>query len=233
MQVHRWGFLGIAIVLMVSIAGIAYEHTTCDAKIVKKIPTTHKVVALTIDDGPHYKTTPQILEVLRQKRVKVTLFILGANADQYPELVAQAVKDGHEIANHAYSHKLLTSLTPAEYSEEMAKAEKAITAVAPKPTLFRPPGGAYNAGILAEAERRGYDTILWSIDPHDWQRPSVNAVVNTVLKEIKPGSIILLHDGQYPLPTPEAIGIIIDKLQAEGYRFVTISELLQYYDERT
>lgn len=189
------------------------------------------MVALTIDDGPHYKTTPQMLAVLKQKNVKLTLFILGENAERHPELLAQAVADGHEIATHAYSHNSLAKMSLKEVGDEFDKAEKALMVVAPKPILFRPPGGAYNDTVLAEARKRGYTTILWSIDPGDWRRPSVEHVVDTVMKHVQPGSIVLLHDGQYPLPTPQAIGIIIDQLKQQGYSIVTVSELLQYYEE--
>ncbi len=232
MRIYRWGVWGAVAFLMVAIVNVVQGIIADDVKVVKKIPTTHKVVALTVDDGPHYKTTPQILAVLREKRAKVTLFILGQNAEQHPEIIAQAVADGHEIGSHAYSHKLLNKMTSAEYNTELDKAEKIIVTVAPKPTIFRPPGGAYNDGVLEAARKRGYTPILWSVDPGDWRRPSVDQVVNSVMASIKPGSIVLLHDGQYPLPTPDAIGIIIDRLREEGYTLVTVSELLQYYEVR-
>lgn len=222
------GVFGIMLSAAVMVQGVVTENN----KVIKKVPTTHKVVALTIDDGPHYKTTPQVLAVLREKKVKLTLFILGENAASHPEILAEAVADGHEIATHAYSHNLLNRMDKRAIGEEFDKAEKVITAVAPKPVLFRPPGGAYNDNVLAEAQVRGYTTILWSIDTGDWRRPSVSHVVDSVVNHVQPGSIVLLHDGQYPLPTPEALGIIIDKLREQGYSIVTVSELLQYYEVR-
>lgn len=228
----RRKFLGITFLFLL-LAGTFAEHIVHeDIKIVKNVPTTHKVIALTIDDGPHYKTTPELLAVLREKHVQVTLFILGENAMRNPEIVAQAVADGHEIASHAYSHKNLTEMTAAQCGEELDKTEKIITAITTKPTLFRPPGGLYNENVLAEARKRGYTTILWSVDPHDWQRPSVDKVVTTVVKGISPGGIVLLHDGQYPLPTAAAVGIIIDQLRGAGYEIVPIGQLLQYYEVR-
>lgn len=226
--VFFWGVFGTILYTAIMVQGMLVDNT----KVIKKVPTTHKVVALTVDDGPHYKTTPQMLAVLREKKVKLTLFILGENANANPEILAQAVADGHEIASHAYSHKLLSRMSTREVGEELDKVEKAIMAVAPKPTLFRPPGGAYNDTVLAEAQQRGYTTILWSIDTGDWRRPSVTHVVDAVVNHVEPGSIVLLHDGQYPLPTPEALGIIIDKLREQGYSIVTVSELLQYYEVR-
>jgi len=225
-------FLVVILGVILSAAALMQGLLADNYKVIKKVPTTHKVVALTVDDGPNYKTTPQMLAVLRDKNVKVTMFILGKNADSHPEILAQAVADGHEIATHAYSHNWLAKMSITEVGEELDKAEEAITAVAPKPTLFRPPGGAYNDAITAEAGRRGYTTILWSVDPGDWRRPTVKQIVDNVMKNIEPGSIVLFHEGQYPLPTPEAIGIIIDKLHAQGYSIVTVSELLQYYEER-
>lgn len=222
---------GTVIGVILSIVVVAPGMIADQGKVIKKVPTTHKVVALTIDDGPHYKTTPQMLAVLKEKKIKLTLFILGENAERHPEILAQAVADGHEIATHAYSHNSLAKMSQQEVSNELDKAEKAITAVAPKPVLFRPPGGAYNDTVLAEVQRRGYRTILWSVDPADWQRPSVEKVVDKVMKNVQPGSIVLLHDGQYPLPTPQAIGIIIDQLRQDGYSIVTVGELLQYYEE--
>lgn len=229
---HRLQIWGVAILFFAASVGVVYDKLDSGTEVIKKVPTTHKVVALTFDDGPHYKTTPQLLAVLREKKVKCTLFILGENAAKHPEILAQAVQDGHEIATHAYSHRLLNRLSKEEYNTELDRAEQVIRAVAPNPVLFRPPGGAYNDGVLSAAKARGYDVILWSVDPGDWRRPSVSSVVNTVLQDVRPGSIVLLHDGQYPLPTPEAAGIIIDKLRAEGYSLVTVSELLKYYEER-
>lgn len=225
-------FFGVVFGIILTTAVITQGMISDKSKVIKKVPTTHKVVALTVDDGPHYKTTPQMLAVLREKNVKLTLFILGENANSHPEILAQAVADGHEIATHAYSHNLLSKMDQTKVAEELEQAEKVITAVAPRPTLFRPPGGAYNNQVLDEVAKRGYTTILWSIDTGDWRRPSVEHVVDAVLKNVEPGSIVLLHDGQYPLPTPEAMGIIIDRLREQGYKIVTVSELLQYYEVR-
>jgi len=227
-QIFFTGVFGVMLSAAVLVQGMLSENN----KAIKKVPTTHKVMALTLDDGPHNKTTPQILAVLREKKVKVTFFVLGEHAAAHPEIVAEEVADGHEVASHAYNHIFLSKLNKAEIGEELDNAEKAITVVAPKPVLFRPPGGAYNDNVLAEAQSRGYTTILWSVDPADWRQPSVSSVVENVMNHVKPGSIVLLHDGQYPLPTPEALGIMIDKLREQGYEIVTVSELLQYYEVR-
>jgi peptidoglycan/xylan/chitin deacetylase (PgdA/CDA1 family) len=199
---------------------------------ISQVSTSQKVVALTIDDGPHYKITPEILTILKEKQVKATFFVLGVNAKQSPAILAQEVADGHEIGMHTYSHPILTTLSHQRIIDEFDKAEKALAPIAPKPTLFRPPGGLYNSQVIEIAQQRGYTTILWSIDPQDWSRPPIERVVDKVVLDVSPGSIILLHDGQYPLPTAQAIGTIIDRLRKRGYEFVTISELLQYNEVR-
>lgn len=196
------------------------------------VPTNEKVVALTFDDGPLNSTTPEILNILKEKNVKATFFVVGERAKKFPALVEQEVKDGHEIGNHTYSHPWLTTLNKNRITEEIEKTEDALSKITPKPSLFRPPGGKYNKRTLDLARSKGYSIILWSIDTEDWRSPPVGKVVNSVMRNIKPGSIILLHDGKYPSPTAEALTFIIDNLKSRGYQFVTVSELLQYYEDQ-
>lgn len=226
----RWLFCTTA--LLIVLVGVTEKKLSEDAQTVSHVLTSRKVVALTIDDGPHYKTTPKVLAILKEKQVKATFFVLGKNVEHFPKLLVQEVNDGHEIGSHTYSHRSLLKLKPNRLTEEFEKAEKAVAGTAPKPTLFRPPNGFYNSQVIETAHQRGYTVVLWSIDPRDWSCPPKEIIVERVLKEIKPGSIVLLHDGQYPLPTPEALGILIDRLREQGYQFVTISDLLQYNEIR-
>jgi len=206
------------------------DHLVDISPIIRQVPTTHKVVALTFDDGPLTDSTPEILDILREKNIKATFFVVGEQVEKFPLLVQQEIADGHEVGSHTYSHPTLTKLRKNEIQKELAQTEQSILKVAPKPTLFRPPGGGYNDTILQIARDNGYITILWSVDPYDWRYPPVGDIINVVLKDSKPGSIILLHDGKYPSSTPEALSFIIDSLSARGYEFVTVSELLQYYE---
>lgn len=207
----------------------AEEHLIDISPGIYEVPTSQKVVALTFDDGPS-KTTPEILSVLKEKDVKSTFFVVGEQVQRFPTLVAQEIDEGHEIGNHTYSHPKLTRLSTQRINREISETELRITQLAPKPTLFRPPGGDYNQGILRLVRDNGYIIILWSIDTYDWRYPPVGEIITTVLDKIKPGSIILLHDGRYPSSTPEAVTFIIDSLKSRGYSFVTVSELLQYYE---
>jgi len=204
-----------------------------DPRTITHISTNQKVIALTIDDGPHPVTTPEILSVLKEKKVDATFFILGQNGQKRPDIVAQEIADGHEVAVHAYHHKPLTQLDIIHIMEELEKTENLITMVSPeKPALFRPPGGIYNDAVIAAAQEKKYSIILWNIDTLDWTRPAVNSIVHTVLNNISPGSIILFHDGQYPLPTAKALAVIIDRLSEQGYRFATVSEMLRFHEIR-
>lgn len=231
MKIYKLEVWSFSVVLALIIAAISIHAVTEKKQVIKKISTTHKVVAITIDDGPHYQTTPVVLSILKEKNVKATFFVLGTNVDKHPEIFAQTVIDGHEIGIHGYSHRLMTRMSQQAYENEMDTCQALISKYAPKPSLFRPPGGAYNDNILLAAHKRGYRTILWTIDPGDWRVPPVNYIINHVLENIQTGSIILLHDGQYPLTTVKALPIIIDKLREKGYIFTTVSELLTYEDK--
>ncbi len=233
-NLRKRSFFSIAVLAVGLVCGLIYETMLAvDDKyqVIRKVSTTHKVVALTIDDGPHPQATPEVLKVLRDKQVKATFFVLGANAQVHPGITAQTLADGHEIASHAYSHQFLNRMSLTAAAAELEQSEAILTGIgAPKPTLFRPPGGGYNDRIVAMARERGYTTVLWSVDSGDWRQLPVEQVVKTIMDNVRPGSIILMHDGQYPLPTPQAIGIVIDNLRSQDYQFVTVSELLQYYE---
>lgn len=232
----RRSYFNISVLIIGTICSLLFEASSLlvdKGEVIRHVPTAHKVVALTIDDGPHSKTTPELLSVLKEKQVRATFFVLGANVALYPEVTKQTIADGHEIACHAYSHKRLNKLTSSEIKSEFERFEKSMQSVgAAKPLFFRPPDGAYNDGLVELAGQYGYTTILWSVDSGDWRRPSAEHVVEAVMRQVKPGSIILMHDGQHPLPTAQAASVIIDKLRTEGYQFVSLSELMRYYEQR-
>ena len=201
-------------------------------EVIKKVPTSHKIVALTFDDGPDPVTTPHLLKVLSAKYVKATFFVLGEKAEKYPELLKCQVDAGHELAVHGYTHRYINRLTIEELNADLQESERVLSVVGVRPSIFRPPGGGYNDLKVAQLKQRGYTTVLWSVDPRDWEGRSVGQITNSVLKLAGPGSIILLHEGQCAPSTPAALAVIIDKLREQGYTFATVSELLQYYEIR-
>ncbi len=187
-----------------------------------------KKIALTFDDGPHPHKTAEILDILDKYGVKATFFIIGENAEHYPEIVAEEAARGHELANHSYSHAKLSTLTEGEIRAEIERADTAIkNAAGVTPGLFRPPEGAYSENIVKIAVEFGKNTILWTVDTMDWAKAPASAIVENVKKSVTSGSIILFHD--YTIKnthTAEALEVIIPYLQAQGYEFVTVSELV-------
>lgn len=222
----------IIAVLSLMIAGGNYDSMEKQSRIIRHVPTTHKIVAFTFDDGPHPGTTPELLKVLREKGVKATFFILGRNAEIYGDLLRQVVAEGHELANHGYSHQFLHQINMEEYLAEVDRNEALLATVGVKPVFFRPPGGGYNDQLVNKLQQKGYTTVMWTVDTRDWSRPTVSEVVKTASANLKPGNIYLFHDGQDKMPTPQAVSLLIDQFRAQGYQFVTLSELMQYYEVR-
>lgn len=199
---------------------------------VKKVPTSKKLIAITFDDGPHPSTTPALLTILEAKQARATFFLLGQNAERFPSLVGAIAAAGQEIASHGYHHRFPNKQPREEFFEDLARAEAVITQAAPAPTLFRPAGGGYNDPLVRELAQRGYTTVLWSIDPRDWERRSPEKIAASVIQRASPGAIVLLHEGEAAANTPAAVTLIIDHLQAQGYQLVTVGELLRHYEIR-
>ncbi|MFD0821966.1 polysaccharide deacetylase family protein [Micromonospora zhanjiangensis] len=163
-----------------------------------RISTGSDRVALTFDDGPSPEYTPQILAVLRQYGVKATFCIIGRNARDYPELVRQVAAEGHTLCNHSWSHDVtLGSRTAAAIRADLTATDEAIHAAAPDATIryFRQPGGAWTPVVVDVARQLGMTSLAWSVDPRDWTRPGVAAIVSAVLDPVDAGSIVLMHDG--------------------------------------
>jgi peptidoglycan-N-acetylglucosamine deacetylase len=183
-------------------------------------------IALSFDDGPNPKLTPKLLEILAAHHIKATFFVIGENAAEYPDIVARAAREGHEIGNHSWSHPYLAKLSDDAVRRELQRTDDAIkNATGTRPTLMRPPYGS-----LASRQKRwihdefGYQIILWDVDPFDWKRPGPNVVCNRVVKQTRAGSIVLSHDIHGG--TIEAMPCILNQLEAKGFKFVTVSELV-------
>lgn len=185
-----------------------------------------KALAMTFDDGPHPSLTPRLLDILKERNIKCTFFLIGEQVKMYPNIVRRIIAEGHEIGNHTWTHCSLTSRSDEQIRSELKKSEDAVFEVAGvRPHLVRPPYGAINARIkdLMFAEF-GYSTIMWSVDPQDWRRPGVAAVTSRLVNGAHPGAIMLSHD-IHP-PTITAMPAMFDQLLAKGYQFVTVSQLL-------
>ncbi|MBD8037001.1 polysaccharide deacetylase family protein [Solibacillus sp. A46] len=207
-----------------------YEET---GHIIWDIKTDEKVVALTFDDGPHPKYTEQILDLLEQYEAKGTFFIVGQHAEKTPEVVLRMSEEGHEIANHTFTHP--NSKSVSRIVEEINQTSDVIFSITgEKPNLFRPVEGYYTEDIVNEVVKNGYKIVMWSWhqDTEDWKEPGVNKIVNTVLKGLKNGDVILFHDGGGNREqTVKSLEKILPELKEDGYKFITISQMLHLQNE--
>jgi peptidoglycan/xylan/chitin deacetylase (PgdA/CDA1 family) len=183
-------------------------------------------IALTFDDGPNATLTPKLLDLLAARHLKATFFVVGQNAADHPDILKRAVREGHEIANHSWSHPNLGKMSDDAVRRELQKTDDAIAvAIGKRPTLLRPPYGSITAHQKKWIhEEFGYRIILWDVDPLDWKRPGPSVVTARILKETHAGSIVLAHD-IHP-PTIEAMPRTFDQLMEKGFKSVTVTELL-------
>jgi peptidoglycan-N-acetylglucosamine deacetylase len=183
-------------------------------------------IALTFDDGPNATLTPKLLDLLAARHLKATFFVVGQNAADHPDILKRAVREGHEIGNHSWSHPNLGKMSDEAVRRELQKTEDAITAaIGKRPTLMRPPYGSLTPRQKKWIhEEFGYRIIIWDVDPLDWKRPGPSVVTARILKETKAGSIVLSHD-IHP-PTIEAMPGTFDQLMRKGFKSVTVTELL-------
>ena len=184
-----------------------------------------KYVALTFDDGPHPVTTPQLLDGLAQRGVNATFFLVGSQIAGNEALIRRMAREEHQIGNHTWNHQRLETAEPVAFQAEIQQVDAALRQLlGPEDYWLRPPYGQISAEQLKQV---AVPLVKWSVDPRDWESRNAEAIVSAVLDSIQSGSIILLHD-IYP-SSVEAALTLIDRLQQEGYVFVTVQELLSLY----
>jgi peptidoglycan/xylan/chitin deacetylase (PgdA/CDA1 family) len=192
-------------------------------------------VALTFDDGPNPYYTPQVLAILQHYNVKATFFDVGWLVKTYPDIVRREFKAGHIVANHSWSHPLLTSLSAQAVYNQFVRTSAAIQAVTGvRPSFFRPPYGSYNSLVTSEAKSLGLSTIIWNDEARDWSLPGVGTIISRILNLTANGVIILLHDGGgFRQQTVAALPYIIMDLRSRGYTFVTIKQMIRHLTRLT
>ena len=191
---------------------------------VKPIDPDKPMVALTFDDGPSPKYTERILDALKEYNASATFFVLGSNAENAPKLLQRMVLEGNEIGNHTYSHKQLTTLSKAGIEEEIKETKECIYTITHiYPHVLRPPYGSKNDTVVKCAEDA--KVVTWSLDTRDWKDRDAKIVVERILKDVKDGDIILMHD--LYASSAQAAAIVIPKLQEMGYQLVTVSQLYE------
>jgi peptidoglycan-N-acetylglucosamine deacetylase len=206
--------------------GIASQHLTYNPYVqVWRVPMHRRLIALTFDDGPYPFYTPLLLHVLDRSRVAATFFCVGRSAQQFPELIDRIIASGDEIGNHTFNHYALKGLSDEQIAEQIMEGGAILSTFVGRPIdLFRPPHGSYDKRVLEIAAAMGYRTVFWSDSPEDTKNISPGLEVQRVLAQANPGGIVLLHSGEYR--TIEALPVIIERLRARGYTFVTVDQLL-------
>ena len=186
-----------------------------------------KYVALTFDDGPRAGTTDRLLDGLRERGASATFFLIGEQIAGNEDLLRRMRDEGHQVGNHTWDHVMLCGVSTEEVQREIGRTDAAIRSVLGEGSYWvRPP-----YGLLNEDQKSGFQTPLihWSVDPEDWKLRSAQKVTALVLRQTKPGDIILLHD--FYDPSVDAALAIVDTLEEQGYLFVTVEELLALYGE--
>ena len=187
-----------------------------------------KLIALTFDDGPYPMFTPLLLDELHALNVPATFFLIGRDAEQWPELAQRIEAQGHEIADHTYSHPNLDEESSAQVRGEVTRGRDVLWSLVHDPsvrTLMRPPHGRYTVSTLEAVQQLGYEVVLWTDDTGDWRTVTPEKIETGVVRNATSPDIVLMHSGK--LATIEAIPVIVDRFRKAGYTFVTAGELLR------
>lgn len=226
------------ILLSLNLNGLAEASTTYPLQskypdiMIYKAQTDQKMIALTFDDGPDERFTPEILAVLKKHNVKATFFLLGMRVNKYPHVAKQIYNEGHIVGNHTYWHPELTKTGVENMVWEVKQNEEKIKSVINvKTDLFRAPYGALNDELVRKIGEMNYRGVGWSVDSEDWKGLSADEIKKNVLNEVHPGAIILMHSAghwtQDLSGTAESLEELIPYLRKRGYEFVTVPEILE------
>ncbi len=223
----RFALLSAAVLFFLS-TGVVYVQAFHRLKPIFEVPTNEKILALTFDISWGNTTPMPVIEILKKEGVTCTFFLSGPWVRQYPDVPQRIKADGHEIGSHGNRHVNLSTLSKHEIKKEIEEAHQAIKEVTGiEPNLIRTPNGDYNDLVIQTAQECNYRVIQWSVDSLDWMNPGVDVIVERVTKRAHPGAIILMHASDTCKQTVDALPKIIRELKKQGYKLVTVSELLR------
>ncbi len=231
----RRGLLLLLVCLLLAASVIAIVATTTTRAIetattprdipIYCVETEKKQVAISFDAAWGNEQTETLLQILKDKKVSATFFLVGEWVDKYPDSVKAIAAAGHDVGNHSDTHAHMTQISDSEKTAEVKNCNEKIKALTGTlPTLFRPPYGDYNNEVVKAVKNENMYCVQWDVDSLDWKDPSASDMVERIKSKIKNGSIILMHNGAKN--TPEALPLIIDAVREMGYEFVPISKLL-------
>ena len=183
-------------------------------------------IAMTFDDGPSAENTPRLLDMLKQRKLKATFFVVGQCAAEFPQIMKRIVDEGHEVASHSWSHPNLGKMGEGSVTDQLQRTHDIIEKTTGRPpTVMRPPYGSFTANQKSWVHKKwGYKVIMWDVDPLDWKYRNASRVHEAILRSTVAGSIILAHD--IHKTTVDAMPKTFDDLMEKGFKFVTVSELL-------
>ena len=224
-----WRILLVGILLVFGLLWLPPADVPASSDLKMEVPNTggqQKLVALTFDDGPHPDYTGPLLDGLKERGVRATFFLVGTQIQYAPELVPRMAREGHQIGVHTYSHVSVTGMEREEFRLQVEGTRRMIYSMLGERDLWlRPP-----YGILDENAQNWADSpvILWSVDPEDWKDDNVRRIKDHLVAHVRDGDIILMHD-IYPSSVEAALAAV-DELHREGFRFVTVAELMECRD---
>lgn len=234
---NRFLLLPLLVIILAILIGTAGKKSLETFTVKKELPIysvdmLEKKAAITFDCAWGAEDIPDILKTLKKENIHATFFIVGQWAEKYPQAVKSIAEEGHDIANHSYSHLKMSSLDRERLTSEITNCTKILEDISGKPVdLFRVPYGDYNNQVISRANELGYAPIQWSVDSLDW-KPGIRQqeILDRVMKKLSPGAIILFHND-----TPHTAKILpsmIQKLRGAGYDFLPVSEMIfsdRYY----
>ena len=204
------------------------------SKEVSSAVASGRYIALTFDDGPYPPYTDRLLDILREKKVKATFFLVGEQAQKHPELVKRIVTEGHTAGLHAFRHRDFLKLTDKEKLEDLALGKNTLLAITGKaPEYWRPPHGFRDFSVMETAAAQKLTVVNWSVIPRDWTGIEKQEICSRVLDKADDGDIVLLHDGDSPYynasrqATVDAAALLIDSLREKGYHLVSLEEYVR------
>jgi peptidoglycan-N-acetylglucosamine deacetylase len=222
--------LGIVTLVLIYVIIPNLRFRVFSNEVIKRASTKEKVIALTFDDGPDPRYTPKLLDVLKRYDVKSTFFVLAEKAHMYPELIQRIMDEGHHIGLHSFKHMNAIFLLPNQTKREFADSVRIMNKLGVKVKYFRPPWGMFNPLTFYYAKLHNLKVVLWSVHASDWSRwVNVDYIKNRLINKVRPGDIVLLHDGRgakdAPQRTINALETVLPALKQKGYRFVLAKDL--------
>ena len=224
---------GVAVLALLGAAAVGLREVVNSSTFqlfgdyVARVDTNERVVALTFDDGPDPFHTPRVLDVLDQHHVKATFFMMGRNVERYPKVAREVLRRGHEIGNHSYSHPKLILMSPRRVRDEIERTDTLLRGIGVTGEIhFRPPHASKFIVLPCVLVQMRKLSVLGDVDPKEWKQRPAAVMTESILRQVRPGSIIGLHDpaGAESLQT---LKDILPALIALGFRFETVSELVR------